>query len=255
MRRKGGATDAAIVNIHTSYQYSKYRVWYLRLGEQKAHYMAAQVTAGNPEQITTYEYDIATAEHITTWFDADDVKNSKIARSLYVQTSNLNANVKVTCYYATNYSATWNALGASLTSDAVHNLPFPAPAVTTKQLGAAFDSIRFKFELVSNNDFTSPDINAIELRFRAKVPPTYGYQVRIPFSSEAMVLKGYKNNTVRELMANLIAVTEGAAMVEFVWKPNDNALEFDVVDVTNLDMAEETGQTYRGVSTVSLASL
>jgi hypothetical protein len=255
VRRKGAVTDAAIVSIHTSYQYSKYRVWYLRSGEQKAHYMAAQVTAGNPSQITTYEYDITTADHITTWFDADDVKNAKVARSLYIQTSHLNANVTVTCYYAVDYSEAWTAFGSPLASDAVHNLPFPDPTVSTKQKGQVFDSIRFKFVCVSNDDLISPDINAVEFRFRTKIPPTYGYQVRIPFSSEAVVLKGYKGKTARELMENLIAVVENNEMVEVVWRPNAAGSEFDVVDVTNLDMAEETGETYRGVATVSIASL
>ena len=249
----GEAAGENVVNMHISNAPAEpvtgksYRL-YWNSSSQLFH-QQLEKNIVNPDQIGNYQYATNTSTevtnytsaagvHETPWFDADDNINDKLALSMIIEGRKLSSTSRIRVSYALNHddsqgdTSTFNVL-SSITSSGLTTVNFGANGV-----GIGFSSIKFKFELLSSSETTSPDMVRAEFRFRKKLKVKYGFQANIDMTFKG---KTYKGKTRQQLKDNLEDAIESNTLVAFDYKPEDDASESsyytEITSVSGFDMS------------------
>ena len=114
--------------------------------------------------------------------------------------------------------------------------------------GVEFSSIKFRITMATNNSASSPDLNLLELRFREKIPPKFGFSVNIDSS------KSFAGKTVKQQIDNITTVINTNTLVSFTYKDNDSDRTYNV-DLVAASGFEYTGLDERGQMQLQLVEL
>ena len=102
-------------------------------------------------------------------------------------------------------------------------------------MGVEFASIKFKLTFTSNNADNSPDLNLIELSWREKIPPKFGFSVSVDAA------KVYKGNTPKQMMEDITTVINSETLVPFTYKDEDSDRTY------NVDLVSASGFEFTGL--------
>ncbi len=231
-----GATNSMLTSSHVGFAYNEYRMWY-GVGAD-LYWIELSPDVINPEQTTGFEYDTGGGILETPWFDGGDAAGNKTAISLRAITSGCSANVTVQISYAVNFTESYTSLG-TITTNGTTTYDFASG------VGVEFSSIKFKVTLASNSTSSSPDLNLIELRWREKIPPKYGFSVTIDAA------KSFRGNSPKQILDNITNVINTNTLVNFTYKDNDSDRTY-YVDLVAASGFEFTGLDERGQIQVQL---
>ena len=182
-----GADNTGLETAHVGSAYNEYRMWF---GVGNALYWTAlSPDVINPDEISTFQY-ASSGTMETPWFDGGDAAGNKTAISLRAVTSTCSTNVNIAISYATNFNESYTSLG-TITTNGTTTYDFASG------VGVEFASIKFKATLTSDTVLSSPDLNLIELRWREKIPPKYGFSVTIDAA------KMFRSKTPKQILDNL----------------------------------------------------
>ena len=177
----------------------------------------------------------------TPYFDGGDAAGNKTAISLRAITSGCSSNVNIQVEYATDFNESYTSMG-TITTNGVTTYVFGSGA------GVEFSSIKFRITMSTNNSASSPDLNLLELRFREKIPPKFGFSVNIDSS------KSFAGKTVKQQIDNITTVINTNTLVSFTYKDNDSDRTYNV-DLVAASGFEYTGLDERGQMQLQLVEL
>jgi hypothetical protein len=101
-------------------------------------------------------------------------------------------------------------------------------------VGVEFSSIKFKAALATNSADSSPDLNLVELRWREKIPPKFGFSVNVDAA------KAFRGSTPKQMMDDITTVINTNTLVPFTYKDNDSDRSY-YVDLVSASGFEFTG--------------
>ena len=231
-----GADNTGLTSAHVGFAYNEYRMWY-GVGSD-LYWIELSPDVINPDQTTGFEYDTGGGVLETPWFDGGDAAGNKTAISLRAVTSTCSTNVTVKVEFAINFDESYTTLG-TITTNGTTTYDFASG------VGVEFSSIKFKVTLASNSISASPDLNLIELRWREKIPPKYGFSVTIDAA------KNFRGNTPKQILDNITTVINTNTLVVFTYKDNDTDRTY-YVDLVAASGFEFTGLDERGQIQVQL---
>ena len=191
----------------------------------------------NPDEITDFKY-ASSGSLETPWFDGGDAAGNKTAISFRAVTSGCSSNVNIAISYATDFTESYTSLG-TITSNGTTTYDFASGA------GVNFSSIKFKAALASNDDDSSPDLNLIELRWREKIPPKFGFSVSIDTA------QSFRGSTPKQMMDDITTVINTNTLVPFTYKDDDSDRSYNV-DLVSASGFEFTGHDERGQIQIQL---
>ena len=123
-------------------------------------------------------------------------------------------------------------------------------SINLVQFLISFSSIKFRFELLSSSENTSPDMVRAEFRFRKKLKVKYGFQANIDKTFKG---KTYKGKTRQQLKDNLETAIENNELVAFRYKPADDSSESDYyTEITSVSGFDMSGRDDRKQVTIQL---
>ena len=206
--------------------YNEYRFWFAVGAE--LYWMELSPDVINPDEITNFQYaSSGTLE--TPWFDGGDAAGNKTALSFRAVTSSCTSNVNIAISYATNFNEdSYTSLG-TITSNGTTTYDFASG------VGIDFASIKFKATFTSNNANNSPDLNLIELRWREKLLPKFGFSVNIDASNS------FRGSTPKQMMDDITTVINTNTLVPFTYKDNDSDRTY------NVDLISASGFEFTGL--------
>ena len=205
--------------------YNEYRLWF---GTGSTMYwIELSPDVINPDEITDFQYDTGGGTLETPWFDGGDAAGNKTAISFRAVTSGCSTNVNIVISYATDFTESYTTLG-TITSNGTTTYDFASG------VGVEFASIKFKAALATNNAANSPDLNLIELRWREKIPPKFGFSVNIDAA------KAFRGSTPKQMMDDITTVINTNTLVPFTYKDNDSDRSY-YVDLISASGFEFTG--------------
>jgi hypothetical protein len=225
---------------HVGSETGTYRLWF-GVGDKLA-FIDLSPDVINPDQISGYEYD-ATTDGIleTPWFDGGDSAGNKTAVTLRAVTSGCTSDVTIKVEFATAFSESYTTLG-TITSNGTTTYEFASGA------GVEFASIKFKVTLATNTTASSPDLNMLELRWREKLPPKFGFSVNIDTA------QAFKGQTPKQMMDSITTVINTNTLVAFTYKDDDSDRTYNV-DLVSASGFEFTGLDERGQIQLQLVEL
>ena len=230
-----GADNTGLETAHVGSAYNEYRMWF---GVGNALYWTAlSPDVINPDEISTFQY-ASSGTMETPWFDGGDAAGNKTAISLRAVTSTCSTNVNIAISYATNFNESYTSLG-TITTNGTTTYDFASG------VGVEFASIKFKATLTSDTVLSSPDLNLIELRWREKIPPKYGFSVTIDAA------KMFRSKTPKQILDNITTVINTNTLVPFTYKDNDSDRSY-YVDLISASGFEFTGHDERGQIQIQL---
>jgi len=230
-----GTDNTGLENAHVGSAYNEYRMWY---GVGNALYWTAlSPDVINPDEISTFQY-AGSGTMETPWFDGGDAAGNKTAISLRAVTSTCSSDVNIAISYATNFNESYTSLG-TITANGTTTYDFASG------VGVEFASIKFKATLTSDTVLSSPDLNLIELRWREKIPPKYGFSVTIDAA------KTFRSKTPKQILDNITTVINTNTLVPFTYKDNDSDRSY-YVDLISASGFEFTGHDERGQIQIQL---
>jgi len=230
-----GTNNTGLENAHVGSAYNEYRMWF---GVGNALYWTAlSPDVINPDEISTFQY-ASSGTMETPWFDGGDAAGNKTAISLRAVTSTCSTNVNIAISYATNFNESYTSLG-TITTNGTTTYDFASG------VGVEFASIKFKATLTSDTVLSSPDLNLIELRWREKIPPKYGFSVTIDAA------KMFRSKTPKQILDNITTVINTNTLVPFTYKDNDSDRSY-YVDLISASGFEFTGHDERGQIQIQL---
>jgi len=238
------AQDITAMFVSDAYSEGNHDVYRLYWGYKGfVYYMEIQADIVNPDQVTDQVYH-TTGTHITPFFDGGDVTHEKLAIDCTFVTKNLSSGVRqIAVYYAVDFSDTWT-LWTTLTTDGKQTVTFDDDS--SNPIGLVFSEIAFKFVFTGAADAViSPDLPMIELRWREKLNPKYGWQLNIDHTED---YGGLTPDEQREAIQSCIASQQ---LLQFTYKYADADQSY-WVDATNLTSMEATGLDNAGQTTVSV---
>ena len=230
-----GADNTGLETAHVGSAYNEYRMWF---GVGNALYWTAlSPDVINPDEISTFQY-ASSGTMETPWFDGGDAAGNKTAISLRAVTSTCSTNVNIAISYATNFNESYTSLG-TITTNGTTTYDFASG------VGVECASIKFKATLTSDTVLSSPDLNLIELRWREKIPPKYGFSVTIDAA------KMFRSKTPKQILDNITTVINTNTLVPFTYKDNDSDRSY-YVDLISASGFEFTGHDERGQIQIQL---
>ena len=230
-----GADNTGLETAHVGSAYNEYRMWF---GVGNALYWTAlSPDVINPDEISTFQY-ASSGTMETPWFDGGDAAGNKTAISLRAVTSTCTTDVNIAISYATNFNESYTSLG-TITTNGTTTYDFASG------VGVEFASIKFKATLTSDTVLSSPDLNLIELRWREKIPPKYGFSVTIDAA------KMFRSKTPKQILDNITTVINTNTLVPFTYKDNDSDRSY-YVDLISASGFEFTGHDERGQIQIQL---
>ena len=99
--------------------------------------------------------------------------------------------------------------------------------------------------MTSNTTLSSPDLNLIELRWREKIPPKFGFSVTIDAAQT------FRGQTPKQILDNITTVINTNTLVSFTYKDNDSDRSY-YVDLISASGFEFTGLDERGQLQIQL---
>ena len=236
----GDETGRAITAASISNTYGEYRLWWGVNG--RVWWQPLSIDLINPDQITGFEYALA-AEHITSWLDAGDIINPKVALTLAVHTQGCSSTETVKVYAGYDLDATWNLL-ETITTNGITLIVFRDD--NSDPAGKEWTHIRFKHELARGTTSTtvSPDVTFVQFRWQQNLGPKWGNQITINLQKE------YKGLSPKELADILFDIVATKTLIQYQARPETEDAEW--VNVENAAGWEETGQKYDGQMTVNV---
>tara|TARA_R110002126_G_scaffold2277_1_gene13264 strand:- start:1222 stop:3111 length:1890 start_codon:yes stop_codon:yes gene_type:complete len=231
-----GGVNIGLTTGHVGFAYNEYRMWYA-IGSD-LYWIELSPDVINPEQTTGFEYDTGGGTLETPWFDGGDAAGNKTAISLRAITSSCSANITVQLSYAVDFTESYTSLG-TITTNGTTTYDFASG------VGVEFSSIKFKATLASNISVSSPDLNLIELRWREKIPPKYGFSITIDAA------KSFRGSSPKQILDNITTVINTNTLVPFTYKDNDSDRTY-YVDLVAASGFEFTGLDERGQIQVQL---
>ena len=230
-----GADNTGLETAHVGSAYNEYRMWF---GVGNALYWTAlSPDVINPDEISTFQY-ASSGTMETPWFDGGDAAGNKTAISLRAVTSTCSTDINIAISYATNFNESYTSLG-TITTNGTTTYDFASG------VGVEFASIKFKATLTSDTVLSSPDLNLIELRWREKIPPKYGFSVTIDAA------KTFRSKTPKQILDNITTVINTNTLVPFTYKDNDSDRSY-YVDLISASGFEFTGHDERGQIQIQL---
>ena len=230
-----GADNTGLETAHVGSAYNEYRMWF---GVGNALYWTAlSPDVINPDEISTFQY-ASSGTMETPWFDGGDAAGNKTAISLRAVTSTCSTDVNIAISYATNFNESYTSLG-TITTNGTTTYDFASG------VGVEFASIKFKATLTSDTVLSSPDLNLIELRWREKIPPKYGFSVTIDAA------KTFRSKTPKQILDNITTVINTNTLVPFTYKDNDSDRSY-YLDLISASGFEFTGHDERGQIQIQL---
>jgi len=182
----------------------------------------------NPNEIDDFQYALSgTLE--TPWFDGGDAAGEKLALTLRAVTSGCTSDVHIKIEYATDFTESYTNLITNIVTNGTNEYEF------NSGVGVEFASIKFKLTFTSNDADNSPDLNLIELRWREKIPPKFGFSVSVDAA------KVYKGNTPKQMMEDITTVINTNTLVAFTYKDNDSDRTY------NVDLVSASGFEFTGL--------
>ena len=238
----GGSSAQAITYAYVSYAYSQYRLWWA--ANARIYYMSLPRDILNPNELATYAY-AASADHETSWFNADQLEVTKTALELRVECSGMSSTETVTVSYGLNYSSSYTSLG-TISSDGVTTYYFPSGTDQYgTNTGTDFRAMRWKLALARGSTTTlSPAVVSVTLTYRKKLPAKYVHTVELDLSGDYLGLSAARQ---RELLVSAIAST---TLVEFTFRDDSGLDRNYYVDVRQATGLEATGRDERGASQI-----
>ncbi len=230
-----GTNNTGLEAAHVGSAYNEYRMWF-GVGAG-LYWTALSPDVINPDEISTFQYD-SSGSMETPWFDGGDAAGNKTAISLRAVTSSCSSGVNIQIQYATDFNESYTSLG-TITSNGTTTYDFASKA------GVEFASIKFKATLTSNTTLSSPDLNLIELRWREKIPPKFGFSVTIDAA------KTFRGKTPKQILDNITTVINTNTLVPFTYKDNDSDRSY-YVDLISASGFEFTGLDERGQLQIQL---
>ena len=211
--------------------YDEYRLWIAHGASLRWIKLSSDVI--NPDEITDFQYDTDTDGVLETpWFDGGDAAGNKLALALRTVTSGCSSSSPastITITYALDFNEdTYYAL-STITSNKTNETKFESGA------GKEFASIKFKVELATDTTTNSPDLNLIELRWREKIPPKFGFSVSVDAA------KSFAGNSPKQTMDNITTVINSEPLVEFTYKDSDSDRTY------NVDLVSASGFEFTGI--------
>ena len=230
-----GADNTGLEAAHVGSAYNEYRMWF-GVGAG-LYWTALSPDVINPDEISTFQYD-SSGTMETPWFDGGDAAGNKTAISLRAVTSSCSSDVNIQLHYATDFNESYTSLG-TVTSNGTTTYDFASG------VGVEFSSIKFKATLTSNTTLSSPDLNLIELRWREKIPPKFGFSVTIDAAQT------FRGQTPKQILDNITTVINTHTLVSFTYKDNDSDRSY-YVDLISASGFEFTGLDERGQLQIQL---
>jgi hypothetical protein len=230
-----GADNTGLEAAHVGSAYNEYRMWF-GVGAG-LYWTALSPDVINPDEISTFQYD-SSGTMETPWFDGGDAAGNKTAISLRAVTSSCSSDVNIQVHYATDFNESYTSLG-TVTSNGTTTYDFASG------VGVEFSSIKFKATLTSNTTLSSPDLNLIELRWREKIPPKFGFSVTIDAAQT------FRGQTPKQILDNITTVINTNTLVSFTYKDNDSDRSY-YVDLISASGFEFTGLDERGQLQIQL---
>ena len=218
-----------------------YRLWWSYGAAM--YYMDIEADVVNPDQVTNQVYH-TTGTHITPFFDGGDVTHDKLAIDMTFVTKNLLSGTReIVIYYSTDFSTTWT-LWTTLTTDGKQTVTFNDASGNPN--GLSFSEIAFKAVFTGAASATiSPDLPMMELRWREKLNPKFGWQLNIDHTES---YSGLSPDEQREAIQACVA---HQYLLQFTYKNGDTDQNY-WVDATNLTAVEATGLDHAGQTTISV---
>ena len=230
-----------VTDAYTAGNIDIYRLWWSY--GAAVYYMDIEADVVNPDQVADQIY-YTTGTHITPFFDGGDVIHEKLALDVTFVTKNLLAGTReIAVYYDTDFSGSWT-LWTTLTTDGKQTVTFKDASANPN--GLAFSEIAFKMVFSgASSAVVSPDLPMMELRWREKLNPKYGWQLNIDHT------ESYAGLTPDEQREAIEACVAHKQLLQFTYKNNDTTENY-WVDATNLTGVESTGLDHRGQTTISV---
>ena len=234
-------TSMFVTDAYTASNIDIYRLWWGYGG--LVYYIDIEADIVNPDQVANQVY-ATEGTHITPFFDGGDVVHEKLALDVTFITNNLSSGTReIAVYYATDFSNTWT-LWTTLTTNGKQTVAFKDSS--NNPVGLSFSEIAFKLVFSGQVDATtSPDLPMMELRWREKLNPKYGWQITIDHT------ENYGGLTPDEQREAIQACVANQTLLQFTYK-NGDADQTYWVDATNLTGVESTGLDNAGVTTLSV---
>ena len=234
-----GDNNLPLTTAHVGSAYNTYRLWF-GFGSV-VYWIKLQTDIINPDQVEDFQYDTGGGTMETPYFDGGDAAGNKTAISLRAITSGCSSNVNIQVEYATDFNESYTSM-VTITTNGVTTYIFGSGA------GVEFSSIKFRITMATNNSASSPDLNLLELRFREKIPPKFGFSVNIDSS------KSFAGKTVKQQIDNITTVINTNTLVSFTYKDNDSDRTYNV-DLVAASGFEYTGLDERGQMQLQLVEL
>ena len=232
-----------ITTAIVSSAYNGYRFWF---GHNRVvKYFDLPIDVVNPSEITDREYADSSSDEYPD-FNAGRSDVDKIAVRLNVEVAGTSSSETVTPYYALNGSTSFTTL-SSLTSDGVHTYHFPgttAGDVARTSVGTAFRSFRPRVDMANGtNNKLSPDIRAVELEYREKLPSPS----RNVWEIEIDLENSHSGLTPNQMRENIKTAQESNLLVEFTYRDDTGDDRNYPVEVASVDSIENTGHDETGL--------
>ena len=166
---------------------------------------------------------------------------------LRVEVANASSNETVQAQYALDFDdSSFTTLG-SITSDGITTYEFPDSTTPT---GTAFRAIRIRLNLARGSDVeNSPDVIAVNLEWRKKLPAQYGWSVMLDLTET------YSGRSPQQQRADIVTAMESNTLVEFTYRDDTGNDRNFYVDIVNMSGAEFTGHNETGKVALQLAEV
>lgn len=222
--------------------YGDYSIW---IGHDQLEVIDLPVDLINPDNFHPHRRYAASAEALTPWFNSGEVDVDKIALTVNLDASNIDAGRTITVEYALDgdtSDGSWQLL-TSLNAPA-HNgvTKVNLPAAPADPVGMEFRSIRFRIRGQTDNPEISPDLHALILEYEKRLPTKFGFQMLIDLNNE----RGYKGRKPGQLIHDISAVTQANVLKKLRYRnPSSGEVETHYVEVERFTLNERTGRDQR----------
>ena len=227
---EGGTTvaGAAPSDLIVSQAYDQYRAWWTF--DQRVYFMPLTTSITNPSEIRNFAY-AASSTHEWPFFDADDEDSTKLALRFVGTAEGMSEDETIDLKYILDYGTTETTVG-EINSDGRFAFDLPASGV-----GVVFRSIRPIVELArgGTNRFNTPKLRSLDLVYRKKLSPKWGFEVRIDTRSE------YRGLSAMELRQAIITAAGSGPLIVFNYRDESQGESSINVDILRVAGIERTG--------------
>lgn len=225
-----GTTARAITAGVVAFAYNAYRIWWAH--NQRVLHMELPVDVVNPTQISTLTYDTAgTLE--TSWFDAGVSNLTKLALSVFVDSTHPTTDETLKIEYATDLVESYTTVA---TKTATGQVEYFLPS-SSSIIGVSFRYWKFRLTWARGNTNTrTPDLHKIFLVFRKTVDALWGTTISLDLSEP------YNGVDSAKQLKNLEDARYTDTLIEVTWRDDDTDVQNYFMDMIQLQPIERSGR-------------